>query len=47
MLVRVSESCDDREADSFKRRLNEAGLALDFVRNLPRLKMDVMRLIRS
>lgn len=39
--VRVSESADAREWDAFQRRLKENRLDLDFVRWMPRLKMDV------
>ena len=45
--VRVHEQPDDREWDDFKRVLTRNELALEFVRFMPRLRMNVYRVVRT
>ena len=44
-LVRISDSPDARELDDFRRCLRESGRGLSHVRRLPRLNMDVYRIV--
>jgi hypothetical protein len=44
-LFRMADSPDAREWDDFKRCLHAAGRGCDFVRYMPRLNLDVMRVV--
>lgn len=44
-MVRIHDSPDARELDDFKRCLQGAGLALRWIHNMPRAKLDVYRII--
>lgn len=45
MRVRTKEYPDAREWDGFSRDMRHAGLRLEWVRFLPRLKLDEYRLV--
>ena len=44
---RLSESADAREYDGFRATLTQAGLDWEYVRHMPRLGLDVCRVVRG
>ena len=46
-LFRMSDSPDAREYDGFRATLIAAGLDWEYVRRMPRLALDVCRVIRA
>jgi hypothetical protein len=46
-LFRLSVSADAREYDGFRACLTRAGLDWEYVRHMPRLNLDVCRVIKA
>ena len=46
-LFRLSESADAREYDGFRATLAVSGLDWEYVRHMPRLGLDVCRVVRG